>query len=200
MDADKIESAKIDTDSFFEIPRRAFLDTNVVNITLDHSDQIHDHQPLPECLSANRRSDVEALCGIFDTGQRAGWEFVVSPLTYQEVSSTANPIRRDNLESWFAELWYCWSESVSRNNQMPSILEIEQSRLEIMQSGVLRALPDSEDRLLIADAIAYRCDCFCTCDYRTVINHRDELAELPIQILTPTEWWRIILPWAPTWL
>lgn len=110
-------------DSFFAIPRRAFLDTNVVNLTLDHGEYIHENIPLPVDLHPNVRSEVEALGGIFDTGQRAFWQFAISPLTYQEVSATTNPIRRANLESWFAELWHCWRAIVHEMDITPSGIE-----------------------------------------------------------------------------
>lgn len=82
---------------------------------------------------------------------------------------------------------------------MPSFIEAEDTRVGLLSSGILDVLPDVADRVLLTDAIVYRCDCFCTFDKRTVLKHRDKLGKLPIQILTPSEWWAQIHPWASLW-
>jgi hypothetical protein len=61
----------MDTDSFWLIPRRAFFNTNVVNLTLDYGEYIHENIPLPKDINSCVRREIEALAGIFDTGQRA---------------------------------------------------------------------------------------------------------------------------------
>ena len=190
----------MDTDSFYQIPRRAFLDTNVVNLVLDYGDQIHDNVPIPEGCDDRTRESVEGLCGIFDTGQRASWQFAISPLTYREVSATSDPLRRYHLESWFAELWPYWREMITAMDNLPSFFEAEETRLRLLSSGVLEVLPDIADRLLICDAIVYKCDAFCTCDNRTILKRREKLTDLPIKIITPAEWWAEIKPWASIWL
>ncbi len=189
----------MDPDSFFSIPRRAFLDTNVVNLTLDYGEFIHDNIPLPLDIHPNVEREVQSLAGIFDTGQRAFWQFAISPLTYREVTATSDPARRANLKSWFAELWYCWREIVRVMDNLPSFLEAEDTRVGLLSSGKLDVLPDVHDRILLTDAIVYRCDCFCTFDKRTILKHRDALRDLPIKIQTPSEWWAQIKPWAALW-
>ena len=85
-------------------------------------------------------------------------------------------------------------------DNLPSFFEAEETRLKLLTSGVLDILPDVADRLLICDAVVYNCDCFCTCDRRTILKHRDALTDLPIKIITPAEWWSEIKPWAAIWL
>lgn len=189
----------MDTDSFFSICRRAFLDTNVVNLILDHGEFIHENTPLSSHVHPNVQREVKSLAGIFDTGQRAFWQFAISPLTYQEVSATNDPTRRANLESWFADLWHYWREIVRAMDNLPSFIEAEETRVGLLSSGIMDVLPDVSDRVLLADAIVYRCDCFCTFDKRTILKHRDKLRDLPIKILTPSEWWAQIKPWASLW-
>lgn len=190
----------MDTGSFFSIPRRVFLDTNVVNMILDHADFIHENSPLPDDLRHNVRREVESLAGIFDTGRRALWQFAVSPLTYREVSATNDPLRRARLESWFAELWFCWRGTVRAGDNRSAFIEAEEVREALLSSGILNILPDASDRALLVDAMVYRCDCFCTVDNRTILKHRDALQHLSIDILTPSEWWARIRPWAAIWL
>ena len=190
----------MDTESFDRIPRRVFLDTCVVNLTLDYGEQIHDGADIPDDLPVRVHSDVEAVCGIFDTGQRAFWQFAISPYTYREVTATSDPGRAYKLERWFFEVWHYWREFLHAANNLPSFAEAEETRLGLLSSSVLDVLPDIGDRALICDAVVYQCAAFCTLDWRTILKHRDELAEVPLKIITPTEWWAEIRPWTATWL
>jgi hypothetical protein len=45
----------------------------------------------------------------------------------------------------------------------------------------------------------YRCDLFCTRDFRTILKHRGDLSGLPVQIVTPAEWWKRVEPYAALW-
>jgi hypothetical protein len=182
-----------------DIPGRAFLDTCVVNFMLDHGEQIHDAAPYPEDLSGRDANDIASLYSIFLTGQRASWQFAISPYTYKEVISTKDLSRRHYLEIWFFEIWHYWREIIEQNNDLPTFGEAERIKIELLASGILDVLPDIEDRILICDAIVYRCDCFCTRDWKTILKRRDALKSLPIKIITPTEWWSIIEPYAGLW-
>lgn len=185
--------------SLQDVPGRAFLDTSVVNFILDYGEQIHDGALIPENSTERIVRDIEALRRIFLVGQRASWQLAISPFTYKEVIATKNPSRRKYLETWFFEIWHYWREIVEQNNDLPEFIEAERIRVEILASGILGALPGIEDRILICDAVVYRCDCFCTRDWNTIIKYRDTLQPLPIKILTPTEWWNLILPYANIW-
>jgi hypothetical protein len=185
--------------SFSDIPGRAFLDTSVVNFILDYGEQIHDGGTIPPNVSDRVVEDIEALRGIFITGQRATWQFAISPFTYKEIISTDDPSRRHTLESWFFEIWHYWRDIIEQNNDLPDFLEAEAVRLELLASKILDVLPDVEDRILICDAVVYRCDCFCTRDWRSIVRHRDLLSGLSMKIVTPTEWWKLIKPYASLW-
>jgi hypothetical protein len=191
---------EIDVSSFEKIPGRVFLDTCVVNLALDYGEQLHDGIPVPEGLAPRLTRDIEALCGIFDTGQRAFWQFAISPYTYREVTTTTDPSRCYELERWFFEIWHYWREFFHSADDLPSFTEAEETRLSLLASGVLDILPDIADRLLICDAVVYNCDAFCTRDWRTILKHRGSLKDLPLRIITPDEWWSEIKPWAAVWL
>ena len=70
-----------------QLPRRVFLDTNVVNFILDHGGSIFEGEPPENHLSERDLADIKALHFVFLTGERAHWELAVSPLTYQEISA-----------------------------------------------------------------------------------------------------------------
>lgn len=182
-----------------DIPGRTFLDTSAVNFMLDYGEQIHDGVAIPANVTDRVAGDIESFRNIFFTGQRASWQFAISPFTYQEVVSTNDPSRRHYLENWFFENWHDWRGILNRIIDLPDFIEAEATRVELLACGVLERLPDIEDRILICDAIVYRCDCFCTRDWNTILKYRDILKALPIKIVTPTEWWKLIEPYASLW-
>lgn len=186
--------------SITEVPGRAFLDTSAVNFLLDYGEQIHDGAAIPAEATDRVASDIQSFRNIFFTGQRASWQFAISPYTYKEVISTNDPSRRYYLDNWFFEIWHYWRGIIEQSNDLPDFIEAETTRIELLVSGILDVLPGIEDRLLICDAIVYRCDCFCTRDWNTILMHRDALIALPIKIMTPTEWWRLIEPYASLWV
>ncbi len=174
------------------LPRRIFLDTCVLNFILDYGDQIHESIEIPAEVPSREAADIDSLNGIWDVGQRAFWELAVSPLSYRELASTTDVRRASQLGNWFVEIWNSWREIIAEGEGFPSFLEAEEIRLHWLSTGILDILPDVSDRWLICDALIYRCDLFCTRDWRTILKHRDELAELPIRIVTPREWWNEI--------
>ncbi len=184
---------------FEDLPGRIFLDTSVVNFILDHGEAIFDGVELRAGISKRVREDVTALEMMFKTGQRASWQLAVSPLTYREVVSTTDPVRRHYVERWFLEVWHYWLTFLKADETLRSLSHAEQIRVEVLASGVLDILPDIGDRVLLCDALAYGCDCFCTRDWRTILRHREHLETLPLLILRPTDWWRLIRPWAAIW-
>lgn len=182
----------VDVDSFWRIPSRVFLDTCVVNMMLDYGDQLHGGEEIPAGLSPDRARELEALCGICDTGSRAMWRFTTSEGTFRELNATKRDDRRNDLLRWFAELWDYQSEFSRPEELSPS----RQSELQ----ATLQVLPDIADRDLILDAVRDNCQAFCTIDRRTIIRHREHLRTIPLRVLTPSEWWAEIKPWAALWL
>jgi hypothetical protein len=182
-----------------EIPGRVFLDTCVVNFMLDFGQQIHDGAAIPH-VPRRDSADVEALRNLFLIGQRAMWQLAISPHTYFEIARTRDDGRLSDLHVWFQELWQYWRSTIESNDDLPSFIEAEDVRVRTLVSGYLACLPDVGDRILLCDALVYRCDLFCTRDWSTILKHRLELAELPIQIVTPSEWWALIQPHAHLWV
>ena len=182
-----------------DIPGRAFLDTSSLNFILDNGEYIFDAVTPPVSLSGRQLQDIDAFYNIFFTGKRASWQLAISPFTYKEIISTQNANQRYYLQNWFMEVWHYWLGILEQANDLPSFVEAEHTKIELLSSGILDAILDIEDRILICDAIVYRCDCFCTRDWRTILKHRDHLKGLPIKILTPTEWWELIEPYSGLW-
>ncbi len=190
----------MDDESYHTIYKRTFLDTSVVNLALDYGDVIHNGGEIPKNISPRMLDNINALCGIFRTGEKAFWQFAISPLTYREVCATKDIGQCHYLKSWFFELWHYWRELVRTMENLPDLIEAEETRISLMSSGTLDIFPDVSDRVLICDAVVYNCDCFCTVDWKTILRHRKNLVDLPLEIVTPLEWWEKIKPWASIWL
>ena len=183
-----------------DVPGRIFLDTCVVNFMLDHGEQIHDGAPAPVDTGERIIRDIEAMYNIMFVGQRAMWQLAISPHTYQEIAATQDRRRRHQLETWFADLWQYWLDVIHENADLPSFVEAEGTRPRVLASGSLDVLPDMADRVLVYDAIVYRCELFCTRDWTTVLKHRADLKGLPLDIVTPGEWWSKIQSHARLWV
>ena len=182
-----------------DIPGRAFLDTCVVNFILDHGEEIHDGAAPAEGTEKRIVQDIKALYNIFLTGQRASWQLAMSPHTYQEIEGTQDGYRRYQLERWFEDIWQYWRDIVRAGDDLPTFMEAEEMRIRFLGSGLLDVLPDLVDRVLLCDAIVYNCELFCTLDWSTILRHRSGLKELPLDIVTPTEWWSRLEPHVRLW-
>jgi len=184
----------------YDVPGRVFLDTSVVNFILEFGEQIHDGADKPRWVSKYQSEDIDALYNIFLAGRRADWQLAISPFTYYEIAHTVDQKKNSQLSSWFIEIWNHWINIIESNNDLLTLVEAEKLRTTMLTSNVLDDLPDIHDRVLIIDALVYRCDCFCTRDWNTILNRRDKLTGIGIPILTPFELWDRIRPFAHLWV
>ncbi len=175
---------------FESIPRRVFLDTNVVNLLVKQSDQIFEQEPIPDNLEHTRAVDTEALMHVFYVGARANWDILASRKTLDEIEQTPDAESRSDLLEYAVDL-------VEMSGENRTFAESFGRRL--IDTSFVSALADLADRELIGNAIGFGCDVFCTCDRRTIIRKRERLRQLPLRILTPAEWWAHVKPWAGLW-
>ena len=173
------------------IPRRIFLDTNVVNLLVKHSEQVFEQAPIPGDLDDTSALDIEALMHVFHIGARADWDIIASTKTLYEIGQTLDSDVMEELLDYAVGL-------VEPPSEDRAFAESFGRRL--VDAPFVSALPDPADRELIGNAIGFGCDVFCTCDRRTIIRKRDRLTQLPLRILTPDEWWAQIKPWGGLWV
>lgn len=176
---------------FEDVPRRIFLDTNVVNLLVKYRSEIFEREKFPETVAPEIARDSEALMRLMQIGFRAEWKIVISAKTIEEIENTRDCFIRSEL------LDYAW-EVV--NYQSEGGISATMSGLGPSVVDKLSAMPDQADRVLLADAIGFGCDVFCTRDIRTIVSKRDMLPNIPIRILTPLEWWCQVKPWAGLWV
>lgn len=177
---------------FEGIPKRVFLDTNVINVLVKHCEHVFDHTPIPGDIHPTLAADIEALMHIFCVGARANWDILGSQKTLDELSRTRDgALRADLLEYAFGVV-----------NQG---LDDEDRKFandfgrRLVDAPFVAALPDVADRELIGNAIGFGCDAFCTRDRATIVSKCGQLRQISLRIMTPAEWWAHIKPWAALW-
>lgn len=173
---------------FEQIPRRVFLDTNVINLLIKWRTHVFEQEPIPPEAEGGIALDVEALMHIFYVGSRADWDLVGSPGTLDELARTKHSELREDLLDYGIQIVEQYPEDEERK------FSADFGR-RLASSSLLSALPDMADRELIGHAIRLGCDVFCTCDRSTIVSKRTRLPKLPIRILTPPEWWAHVKPW-----
>jgi hypothetical protein len=178
---------------FESIPRRVFLDTNVINRLVKWRVQVFDRDAIPPDTEETLALDVEALMHIFTVGERASWGLVGSPKTLEELARTRDPALRSKLLDYGIIFVDQHPDSEERR------FALDFAR-RLAGTPFLAALPDVADRELIGHAVGLGCDVFCTCDRATILSKRSQLTALPVRILTPAEWWAHIRPWSGLWL
>lgn len=177
---------------FEKIPKRVFLDTNVINVLVKYCGYVFDHVPIPLDTDATLASDIEALMHVFHVGERATWHILGSQKTLDELSRTRDgSLRSDLLEYAFG--------IVNKNVEDDDRRYAADFGRRLIDAPFVAALPDTADRELIGNAIGFGCDVFCTRDRATIVRKRDLLRQVPLRIVTPAEWWAHIRPWAALW-
>jgi hypothetical protein len=180
---------------FDQIPCRVFLDTNIVNCLVKWRRCVFEMEDPPPDLDSTLLWDIESLMHVFHVGARAQWDIVASHKVIDELAQTKNGELREELLEYGVDLA---SYSAFNGNDDDHCYADDLAR-RLRDSSFVSALPDINDRDLIAHAVAYNCGAFCTRDRRSIHSKRDTLRSLPIKILTPAEWWQHIKPWAGLW-
>jgi hypothetical protein len=176
---------------FEQIPARVFLDTSVVNLIVKYAPVIFEMESLDPLTPPNRARDVEALMHVFAVGARANWTLRASAKTLEEVNGTLCNDTRNALASYVTEMLEFGTDESRQGNDLGR---------RLIDTPLFAGLPDRSDRELLGNAIGLGCDAFVTADVRTITSKRNRLPQLPLRILTPTEWWSHVKPWGGLWL
>lgn len=177
---------------FERIPKRVFLDTNVINVLVKYCEHVFDHAPIPADVDAMLTADIEALMHVFYVGARARWDILGSQKTLDELSRTRDTSLRGELLDYAFGI-------VNQDLDDDDRRYAADFGRRLIEAPFVAALPDAADRELIGNAIGFGCDVFCTRDRATIVKKRHLLREVPLRILTPAEWWAHIRPWAALW-
>jgi hypothetical protein len=174
------------------IPRRVFLDTNVLNVLVKHSEHVFELVPIPDGVNRTLAEDIQALMFVFAVSARASWDILASEKTLDEIRDIPDSLvdLRDELLDYGVGLVNARDEHSAHAARLGRL---------IVDAPFVAALPDVADRELIGNAIGFGCDAFVTCDRSTIVKKRERLRQLPIRVMTPREWWERAKPWAGLW-
>jgi hypothetical protein len=129
---------------FEQIPRRVFLDTNIINVLVKLRNQVFEQEQIPNTVESTLALDAEALMHVFYVGSRAGWDILASAKTIDEISRTRNLQVRDELLDYAVQV-------VDQNSEGGIFAATFGRRL--IDTHLVSALPDRADRELIGNAI-----------------------------------------------
>jgi hypothetical protein len=191
-----------------DLPRRLLLDTCVINRIFDEGAYIFEGE-LPDGFDGQEDPNNEALRGIFAVNVRAQFELLVSPLSVSEVANIQDFSDRQVRLRWLLEMLDHW------------LIMLDERQARVTQGGTVRhrfkltpdlqafetalmEIPDFRrdpfDRLLLVQYRMGACQAFITTDRDTIWRRRASLQELGVLVLTPAEYWQMMLPWAALFL
>jgi hypothetical protein len=183
---------EVDVSSFYELPRRIFLDSSTLQTLQDYGSFIWDSEALPE--SARIRRDpwgldkLEALRAIMFVNQRAMFEFALSENSLAEVSDKGDTYYL----GWAYDVLDYWLICIEEYGGLAPANEPLLAKLDSGSFGYLGV----KDRLLLKDAIFFGCEAFLTMENRLPKNAAHMERELSIKVVTPVQYWELLRPWA----
>jgi len=195
-------------DSFLSIPGRLLIDTCVLNLLQDEGAYIFEGELPPDQTDADVAPDLQALRWIFQVNQRASFQFFVSPITFAELANETDMLLGQRRISWALDVLDVWLTMLDETGDRISAggavrhrfklaPELQEFETRLMQIADFRR--DPLDRLLMLQCKMGNCDAFLTVDRGTILRHRESLATEGISILTPSEFWEILRPYAALW-
>lgn len=191
--------------SYRLLPRRIFLDTNILQYLQDFGEFIFDHyQENDQYLVSPRGKkiltetelykEIEALRSVLLGIDRSNIEFAVSESTFEEVQKK----RDSNYRRWFFEIWDYW-QTILREYKSKIPSKSVSSRLgEFSQDRSLLGRLSKSDSKIIQDAISLDCHAVLTVDkFRDL--HKEVKAKYKLMILYPTDFLKLIGPFQALW-
>jgi hypothetical protein len=173
------------------LPWRVFLDSSVLQTLLNYGEFIYENVEISDSdriwSIPDGFENVEALRKICFVGQRAQIEFAISDNSLSEVVAKKD----SRYLMWAFEMLDYWRTC------------LEQNLLKGCDANLVNAIEDrsfdylsGKDRLLIRDAIFLECKAFMTMEKRMPKNKIHIRQKLNIEILNPTDYWKLLSPWA----
>lgn len=178
---------------------RVFLDTNIVWNLHSFSEEIYDNTDFDEGIVLSKigkrgLEDLEALRKLTQVAERYGSiEFVTAESTLSELGRKMHDNKGIDRIRWGFELFNWWLEEISINYPEEDFNKYEKLAQDIFMSNRLYFLHDSEDEILILNAVARNCGVFLTMDYKTIWNLKNRIkAVVPLSVSKPLEYWNYV--------
>jgi len=187
-----------------KLPRRIFLDTNVIQYLTDFGEFIFDNYLEDGRLITARGKEISegtflfnqiiSLNKIFLGLDRTSMHFAISEYIYQEVQKKNDP----HLTSYFSDLWQYWNSIIEGNGEN-AFKGYGKRKLARIQSdkSIIDGLSKSDFQVL-CDALVLECDAILTCDkYRNRQNWIYN--KYGIMVLYPSDFIAIIEEFQHLW-
>jgi predicted nucleic acid-binding protein len=193
---------------FLSLPGRLLLDTCTLNMIQDEGAYIFEGG-IPEGITEMEiPQDLKALRYIFQVNERASFQFLVSSLTFAELTNAKDIIQNQWRIQWALDVLNTWlivlqetGDRVAEGGTVRHRFKLTEQLQEL--ESRLMSIPDFRrdplDRLLLIQYKMGNCDAFLTIDRNTIWRHRDWLLNEGIRILSPSEFWELLKPYAAIW-
>lgn len=194
--------------SFLSIPGRLLLDTCVLNIIQDEGAYIFEGE-IPEGMTeAEIPDDLKALRYIFQVNERAAFQFLVSPLTFAELANAKDIAWNWRRIQWAFDVLDVWlivleetedrvAEGGTFRHRFKLTEELQELERHLMSNSDFRR--DPFDRLLLIQYKMGNCDAFLTVDRNTIWRHKEWLLNEGIKVMSPSDFWEVLKPYAALW-
>lgn len=139
-------------------------------------------------------NDLLALDSIIQAAERYGIvELVTTEDTLDELYAKSGDAEGDGRFQFGLELFSMWKEIQAEYPFEEDFTDSTTRAKTWLEYGVFDFLKDSNDRRLIASAMASHCKIFLTMDYRTILPRRRRIAKLTkLEVLRPIQYWNRI--------
>ena len=180
--------------AFESLPRRIFLDSCTAQTLRDYGAYIFDGEAIHDSDRIFRVPEgiekVEALRDIFLITERAQFEWIVSYASMMEAKDKGDPGHLRWLHDISQHSAVCLALDGATKESWAHAAQLREPRF-----GYL----GDKDRLLLKEAVAFRCEAFLTMERRLPRNAAHIEREIGIRILTPITHWHMLHPWAALW-
>jgi hypothetical protein len=173
--------------AWLSLPRRIYLDTSTLQNVFDYGELIWEGEPFePVGRAVNvpgLAEELDALRMIFLVNQRANFEFVVTEASLREVEGRNRP----RYTQWVYDVLDTWL--VQSEGEEPPLPE---PKFEDRRFGMISV----KDRLLLQDALTWRCDAFMTMERRLPTANMFIERETGLRVMRPSTYWSLLDRWA----
>lgn len=174
-------------DSWDRLPRRVYLDSSTLQTIHDFGGHFFDGETLT--LDAHQRrvdglsDEIWALAGVLEVNVRGAFQYVVTGAALDEVVARGVP----SYTRWAVEMADLWDETSYQETFTPS---------ENIARDPSFGMISMKDRALLQECLDAKCDAFLTMERRLVTAASFVERRTHLRIMRPSEYWRLIHPWA----
>ncbi len=189
--------------SYGSIPKRIFLDSNILQYLQDFGEFIFDHyQETDEYLVSAKGNkilkdsklynEIRVLKVLLLGLDRTNIEFAISQNTFAEVQRKQD----DSYMRWFFEMWDYWQNIIQAHKENVSSGPAKLKKFDNDRSLLGRLSKD--DSKIIRDAISLNCNAVLTVDrFRNL--HKEINDKYKMMVLYPTDLWGLLKPFQALW-